>query len=393
MSQYELWLTDDRGRRLELLQDVAYLSFTRAVEQYGSLEFSVPFRPFASRFMPWFRPDWRVEVWRSPAHGYPLRREDVFLLRKPNVYTRSGDGMQMLRFYGRNGLDLLHRRHVVQRAGTQWARKSAPADDLMKAVVREQMLWGSALDEDGTADNSRAYPQNEFDVQTDASSGPSLTMSFEGKNVLEVLKDIRSATYQKNVEDENDLRVYFDVLPVNLAGNAPLGWLFVTRAGTYGTDLTANLPFSLENENIKAPSYSISHLDEINTVYAQGGGRGATQIIQRVDDAARQNSSRWNRCETVMSASNETTTTGLQDRGRSELNNNRPKTELPLVFLNTPGTAQSPRSLYGMDWNLGDRVRVQYADLEFQAEIKLVYLNVDEQGVEEVTGRNEVNSA
>jgi hypothetical protein len=235
--------------------------------------------------------------------------------------------------------------------------------------------------------------QDEFEVQTDSSSGPSLTLSFEGKNVLDVLKDIRSATFQKNVEDENDLRVYFDMLPVNLAGSAPLGWLFVTRAGLYGTDLTAGLPFSLENENIKTPSYSISHLEEINTVYAQGGGRGATQIIQRVDDAARQNSSRWNRCESVISASNETTTTGLQDRGMGELNKNRPKTELPLVFLSTPGTAQSPRSLYGVDWNLGDRVMVQYADLEFEAEIKLVYINVDEQGKDEVSGRNEVNSA
>lgn len=392
-ARYELWLTDDSGRRLGILDSLSYISYSRAVRQFGSLEFAVPFKPFYAQYNPFFRPDWRVEVWRSPAHEYPLRREDVFLLRKPNVYTRSEDGMQMLRFYARNGLDLLHRRIVAQRAGTQWTTKTDYADDMMKAIVREQMLYGSAVDEDGTQDNARAYPENEFTVASDSSGGPQITLNFEGKNVLDVLRDISAQTIQKNQDDATNNRIFFNVLPVNLPGSFPLGWRFYTRTGVYGTDRTDGIEFSIENENIKSPSYAISHLDEVNSIYVLGNGRGISQIIQKVQDTARVNASRWNLSEGAVSASSETDASGLTSRGESALEDNKPKEDLPLEFLNTPGSTNSPRSLYGIDWDLGDRLKVSYAGRQFEADVNLVYVSVDENGAETVTGRNEVNNA
>lgn len=391
MARYELWLTDDSGRRLGLLDNYAYISYSRAVRQFGSLEFSVPFKPFNAQYSPFFRPDWRVEVWRSPAHEYPLRREDVFLLRKPNVYTRAEDGMQMLRFYARNGLDLLHRRIVAQRAGTQWTTKTDYADDMMKDIVREQMLYDSAVDEDGVQDNTRAYPEGEFTVASDTSLGPQITQNFEGKNVLDILRTISDLTVQKHVDDSANQRIFFDVSPLNLSGSVPLGWRFSTRAGLYGTDRTDGIEFSLENENIDSPSYAISHLDEINTVYVQGNGRGSTQQIQIVQDTARSGTSRWNRCEGLLSVSAETDSTGLDARGAAELEANKPKEDLPLVFLNTPGTNSTPRSLYGLDWDLGDLLKVGYAGKHFESEVNLIYVSVNENGEESVTGRNEVN--
>lgn len=391
-SLFEVWLTDDHGARLTLLQDLSYLSYTRAVNQFGSVEFAVPFQPFSMKFNPWFMPDWRVEVWRRPTALLPLRREDVYLLRKPNVYTRNEDNVQMIRFYGRNGWDLLNRRFVIQRAGTQWAAKTDYADDMMKEIVREQMLYGSAVDENGTADNTRAWPSGEFSVQGNISLGPQITHNFDGKRVLDVLKNIKDMTFQKNADDSTKARIFFDVKPVDLSGTSPLGWQFVTLADLYGNDLTSGIEFSLENENIQAPTYAISHLEEINTVYVYGNGRGATQIIQQVQDATRAGSSRWNRCEGTVSASNETNTSGLTDRGSAELEDRKPVESLPLIFLNNPGNSVTPRSLYGLDWDLGDRVRVNYAGKQFEAEINLVYISMDENGAESLTGRNEVNN-
>lgn len=391
--KYELWLTDEAGQRMGMLNDYSYISYTRAVHQFGSLEFAVPFKPFTRRYPVWFMPDWRVEVWRSPGSEYPLRREDVFLLRKPNVYTRTDDNMQMLRFYGRNGWDLLNRRVVIQRAGTSHATKTDYADDMMKAIVREQMLYDSAVDEDGTPDNTRAYPEGEFSVASDVSAGPQISLSFEGKNVLDVLKTIKKQTFQLYTDDPDNARIWYDVRPISLPGSKPLGWRFETRAGLFGADRTNELEFSLENANISAPTYSISHLDEVNTVYVYGGGRGSTQIIQKVQDAARAGVSRWNLCETTISASNETDTAGLDSRGAAELEDKKPAEDLPLEFLNNPGGIHTPRSLYGLDWDLGDLLRVSYAGMQFEAEVNLVYISVNENGAESIGGRNEVNNA
>ena len=68
----------------------------------------------------------------------------------------------------------------------------------------------------------------------------------------------------------------------------------------------------------------------------------------------------------------------------------RPREELYVTFLNTPGGLHQPRSLYGVDWDLGDLVRVTYAGIQMEAEIVIVYVSYDENGEEEITGRNDV---
>jgi len=394
--EYELYLTDDHGRRKKLIRDTFFLSYTRAVSALGTCSLGLAFKPFIADFNPYFQPDWRLEIWRSPKYGTPLRREDVFMLRKFEVYTRREDSVQIIQFYGRNGIDLLNRRHIIQRATTQWTTKTDYADDMMKEIVREQMLYGSSVDEDGTQDNTRAWPNGEFSVESDKSAGPTITKSFEGKRVFDVLKDIKATSFQKYQDDpDNVKRIFFNVdpVPLSLSGNAsPLGWKFVTRSGLYGIDRTNGLEFSLENENIESPTYSLSHLDEVNSVYVQGGGRGETQIIEPVTDSARVISSSWNRVEKVTSASNETDTTGLQDAGTAELEKNKPAENLPVVFLNTPGNADTPRSLYGLDWDLGDRLPINYAGKQFEAEVNIIYVSVHDDGREEVTGRNEIQN-
>lgn len=395
-ATYEFWLSDDAGRRIDLLEDIAFASYARAVAGLGTLELGTPFRPFAKKFKTYFRPDWRIEAWRSAAYGVPMRCEDVFMLRKPNFYTRAEDGLDMLVFYGRNGLDLLKRRYVIQKPGSAYTDKTDLIDDMMKAIVREQMLYGSALDETGVVDNTRAYPQNEFIVQSDNGSGPSATRAFAGRCVYDVLKDLRNASIQLNASASTNSRIYFDVAPTWLSASAApagalQGWEFRTFANLRGTDRTTGIEFSVENENLTAPEYSLSHLDEFNTVYVTGNGRGESQSIEGVEDTARVNSSRWNRVEKLVSASNETSTTGLQSVGYTELENGKPREVLNAVFVNNAGGASVPRSLYGLDWDLGDKVRVNVAGKQFFAEIAIVHVGIDANGKETITGRNTIN--
>ena len=394
MATYELWLTDDSARRLLLLKDISFLNYTRTVSRLGVLQFGLPLDFIRNRINPFFVPDWRVEVWRSPANGIPLRREDVFMLRKPNVYTRQ-DSVVMIQFYGRNGIDLLNRRSVIQRPGTSYTSKTATADNIMKAIVREQMLYGSALDENGTVDNTRAWPQNEFRVQADLSLGPSLSRTFADRNVYDILKDLQAASFQYNMVSATNKKIYFDVVPVDISGSvtaytSPLGWEFRTYAGTFGTDRTTGVEFSMENENIADPSYALNRLDEVTSVIVKGNGQGASQLVQKVPDSVRLNASRWNRIEKILSATSEASTTALTDAGNAELFKDKPVEELNVTLVNSPGSQNAPRSLYGLDWDLGDLVRVNYAGKQFNMEITAAYVAVDENGKETVTGRNTV---
>lgn len=134
----------------------------------------------------------------------------------------------------------------------------------------------------------------------------------------------------------------------------------------------------------------MSHLEEVSSVIVRGNGQGLAQAVEIVDDATRVYSSRWNRVEKVINAGSETTAAALQSAGRAELYKDKPKEELPVTFLNTPGGPSSPRSLYGIDWDLGDLLRVDYADKQFDVEVGVVYVSVDENGQEEITGKNEV---
>ena len=391
MATYEFWLTDDRGVRIRILKDVAFASYTRAINGLGTCQFGLPLE-LVSDLVPYFQPDWRLEAWRSAAYGIPMRREDVFLLRKPVVYTRV-DNVQMIQYYGRNGVDLLKRRVVAQRGGTSWAKKTDQIDDMMKAFVREQMLYGSALDEDGVVDNTRAWPQGEFLVQADGGLGPSVTRDFAERAVFEICTELAKTSKQLHEDASANRKIYFDIVPEIVTGaqsGSTLGWEFRTYAEARGTDRTSGLEFSMENENIKEPNFSVDRLDEVTAVWVRGNGKGASQKVVGVEDSTRVNASRWNRVEKSLNASNATTTAELQDAGEAELGKGIPKEELTVTLLNTPGSSSVPRSLYGIDWDLGDLVRVNYAARQFEAEIAAIYVSVDENGEEEITGRSVV---
>lgn len=423
-SLYEFWLLDDTGRRLMLLNDFTFFSYSRSVRGYGTFEIGLPYKPFSERISPNFKVDWRVDVWRSPGIGYPMRREQTYLLRMYRIYTRN-DGVQIITFYGRDPKDLLNRRYIIQAAGTQWARKTDLADDMMKAIVREQMLFGNALDPDGVLDTTRAFPTGEFLVQGDLGLGPSISQNFSDRNVLDTLKDIQNATAQLALDEVSGYqKIYFDVVPIEIAGlvkemqaaavptgplfkeaglttlaqissirNAELGFRFETYAGLRGIDRTANQVFSQENNNLQYPYYSKSHLEEMNTIIVKGFGRGDSREYDIIADADRVNLSRWARYEGFVDASSEPDQTKLANEGEAMLYKRRPDDELSVTFLNIPGGPDSPRSLYGIDWDMGDLLPVEYAGKRFNVECEIVHVALSEEGKENITGMNMMNES
>jgi len=400
MATYELWLTDDSGQRMFSLEKYINFAYTRSALYLSTLQIQFNFKEWYEMVQPFFRPDWRIEVWRSPAYGYPLRREEMFMLRKPEVYTREEDAVQTIMLRGRNGTDLLNRRYVIQYADTVqttgYTEKSDNIDDMMKAIVREQMLYGSCRDYTGALDNDRAFPQGEFTVQADLSLGPVTKLSFVDRNVLDILRELMELSFNMNYTLATNRKIYFGVIPVDLTGttatlaepNARTGYEFRTFADLRGTDRTDGIEFSVENGNLKAPTYIESHFDEVNAVFVKGQGMDSGRAVLEVENLSLIKKSRWNRCEGVRSATYESDASGLQGEADVALGEGRPIFNLDAVFLNSPGSKNTPRSLYGIDWDMGDLLPASYAGKQFEIEVVNVYVSVDDKGNENITGRN-----
>jgi len=396
-ATYEVWLTDDSGRRITLLDKFISLSYTLSNLYLSTVQIQYPFKLWDELVSPIFKPDWRIDVWRSPAHGYPLKREDVFMLRKPEVYDRIEDGMRMIILRGRNGNDLLNRRFVVQYEDTAYTAKTDTIDNIMKAIVREQCLFGSCVDIGGVVDNERAFPQGEFTVQEDSSLGPTTTKGFADRKVLDVLRELYDESKALNFADSTSRKIYYAVVPVELDGTATTlaepsartGYRFMTFADRRGEDRTNGMVFSVENGNLSSPFYVEDHYDEVNAVYIKGKGEGTLRATYELENANLISASRWNRCETVRNSSFTDDNDTMIAEANAALGEGRPIINLDCEFLNTPGSENTPRSLYGIDWGLGDIVPVLYAGEQFDSEIFNVYVAVNQYGQENITGRTE----
>lgn len=417
-ATYEVWLLDDSGARIRQIEDFFFMSYSRVVQGLGVCQIGLSYDAFISQVQPYFSLDRRLEIWRSPAEGIVLRRDATFLLREPRIYSRESDGMRVIEFFGRSPIDLLGRRVIPQYAGSSYTTKTDQIDDMMNAIIRENALFGSAVDETGVVDNDRAFPQYEFSVQADRSLGPSITLSFADTRLMDTLEKLRDISFQKNADNSSNRKIYFDVVPDDLnnyviyildadgeifldeAGDgildetsfetlSPIGFQFRTIADRFGQDITDTIEFSEENGNFEAPSYLKSHMEEVNAVYVKGQGEGFSRMVETVVDQARIDTSRWNRMEDLAEASNETLAAGLQSVGNERLGDKEPREDLYGTFLNVPEGPDNPSSLYGLDWDLGDLVKIKFAGQYFEAEIKTIHVSVNADG-ENILGRNVV---
>lgn len=380
-SSYEFWLTDDAGRRLALIDKYAFASYTRPTHGYGVIQMGIPYDYFIKKVPDIFRPDWRIDVWRSPEDGFPLRREGSFFLRKFVVYQRVTDGLRILDYYGRSPLDIL-RRQTVSGDSALWS-KTGPIDDMMKEIVTDWFVdvagpLGSvpyAINAAGTGFD----PTGEFAVEKDFSLGPSVSQDFYGRQVLDVLKDLKATSFFMNIDDpDNNHRVFFDVVEGPGLENG-FGYIFRTYTDLRGNSRVGGPVFSMANGNIAEPTYYEDRLDEytqFSTLTGSGGG-GSAESPDRL-------LSRWNVIY-MKQLSNQASADQLLYENQADI-------ALNVTFLNTPGSAQQPRSLYGVDWDMGDLLPVEFAGKKMNCEVAIVYVSINEDGQEKVIGRTDVNA-
>ena len=365
-ASYEFFLTDDAGKRIALMKNYSFASYSRSTRGLGIIQFGLPLKEILSYTPRMFQPDVRIDVWRSPDIGYQKRREGSFFLRKFHIYSREEDNMLMIEFFGRCPLDILRRWSVYSITESNY-KKTDNIDDMMKAVVTQEFIT-----------DAHTVPVGEFTVDGDLGLGPSATHTFLGKTVRDVCDELKAISFNKNAESSANRRIFFDVVegPGQTGG---FGYVFRTYADLRGTDRTDGTVFSVENGNLKSPEYYEDYLDQITVAQVN------TVQVSNADRLA----SRWNN---IMEYRNGTPTDSAASTalGNQMLSDGKKDVALSAFFLSTPGSKMQPRSLYGIDWDLGDLLPVQYAGINMNAEVEIVWVAVNEAGEENIVGANKV---
>jgi len=158
---YVVWLTTDAGHRLQIIDGWSYLRYNMIANGVGRLELALP----SSFDLSILRVDQLVEIWRTSAFGQ-MAYEGSYLVRRL-VTERSDEGQESHVLFGPDINALLARRIVAYAAGTAQASKTDQADDMMKAIVRENL--GSLA-----SDADRDWTQEGLSVAGDAGLGPLL---------------------------------------------------------------------------------------------------------------------------------------------------------------------------------------------------------------------------
>lgn len=369
-GRYLFWYTDAAGNKLQQLSRFAFANFTRVVNGTGILTIGLPMAAYGDIF----RKDYRIEVWRAP-NGVPTRRlENIFFMQRPHIYTRESDGVTILEMAGHDPFGLLERRIVKYYAGEAQTSKSGAIDDIMKEIVDENMGAAAFTDD---PDRAIPYDKGYFTVQGATSLGASVTKSFAYRNVHDIIAELAN---QSRVDTPE---IYYDVVPITTTT-----FQFQTFVNQRGADRRFSsgntaMVFSLKKGSLESPSYEKSYFGSANVVYAGGQGVDNARNVQERQDESLEVESIWARAEAFRSAVNETTTAGVQSAGDAELAERRPRLSFNTNFVEAPG------AIYGVDWDFGDRVTVDYAGQLIDATVRVVYFSVNENGEETLYARAE----
>jgi len=292
-----------------------------------------------------FEPDGLLEGWWADAEqGIAWRREFVGLCVDPRKWTDAEGG----KHYQISGLgleDLLARTIIDQDAGSAASRKTGVGETVLKAWVDQEA---------GPGAGARARPG--LSIEAGAAAGPNWSGQRSNRNLLTVCQQVAEAS----------------------------GLQFgITRTGAFTfefrvwapTDRRTTVRFAEAYGNMGEPSVIQTQSEVANWIKAGGDGAGASRDVAYDTDAASIALSPWGRRERFVNAGGQGVGDELDDRAAQELVANRARVGLDFAVLQTPGT------LYGKHYFLGDTVTAIYDGLSYSRRIDAVRWSVTAAGV------------
>jgi hypothetical protein len=372
-SYYELTIADAFGNNIGRLNQFASLQYVLRENAVGALTLTTPDVSLFNAISE----DWRIRVWRSIDGGAMYQEGSgtdgaLFLITQKSIAT-GADGLTLMSLACADAKDILARRTIDWYAGTSYTSKSAPIDDMMKAIVREN-LGASGPYSGSSATGRDLVTAGVLSIQTDTSAVVSRSKAFAWRSVLPVLQEIASSA------SDTDALAFFDIVELET------GILeFRTYANYRGVDRSYTLSSGVINPNLlivspdngslTEPSVSYDWSTEYNAVRAAGEGEGSARLINIALDQSRINRSPFARRERFLDSRNSgTSVIGLFYEAVSELLANRARVRLAGRITESVGVK------YGREYRHGDLVTADAFGIRFNARVTSVTVTVDVNG-------------
>lgn len=372
-ANYQPMMTRDTGEDLALLDNFLSIDYVKVVGAVGSFVIRVPGHLSTDIL----RQDNQLRIFRETP-SLTSHMDFVGLLRSWE-FTTASDGAEVTKLMGPDLNDLVRRRIVAYASGSINARTSvAFVDDSMKDLASENL--GS-----GATDTTRDLTGNGFGVQGDDSVGPDVQAAFSWRNLQRVLDQLSDSSRTAGSQ------TFWFIIPTGIDADGTLQFQFQTAISIPGADRSWDpvidrnpMVFGLDHGNLSDPSLLYDYSGEINYVYVGGNDQGEAREIVERSDQARIDVSIFNRIETFVNASQDSSG-DLAALGDAELAEGRPRVRFTGKLLSNE---QTP---YG-EWGLGDLVTIDYIE-QFNALVRMVNVRVTEGGIEDIWGSAEFESA
>lgn len=389
-DRYECRLYDWSGSLLSVLDTWRSLSASIRINGISSHQISMDSNdPKVSLF----KKDYIFEIRRR---NDLIDWQTIYLgFHRTPQYQISVDGYEIFTSYGRSFEDLLRRRSL---AYAEPYCKSGPADNVMKALVRENCTL-DARNIPLTKQNvctvfTGIYPDFppgtvfipgffeppppplnitttvltrikdgtflNFTVAEDQSVAPEWTGDRAYKNLLDVLQEISLSR-----------EVDFAVIPSPNLGSFEFKTYYPLGTDRSVTSGVVPHIFAPEFGNVSVPSFVISATEEVTTLIVLGSGSLSTRnkLVNFTQDAF---DSPWNDIELIRDARNEKSPNALDSIIDSELAKAGAKETLTFDVI------QTPSSTFGLHYFLGDLVTMRMGTIVRDKRILGVDLNVSE---------------
>lgn len=363
MAEHEIWLARPDGEPIQLLENYTYLKYTRTVNGIGWFEMRLP-HTFDINVLD---VDRLIEIWRRPV-GDSLKWQMTGFLRRWGAETRRGQTHVFIEGPGQN--HIIDNRIVAYKGGQAQTEKSGLADDVMKALVRDNVGPDSGDDPYG-----RTRIQVNFTVAADVAAGPQYDGDFQWQALPDALQDISDHAHAKGTP------VYWDVVQMS-SGN----FQFRTYANQRGIDRTAEpvaLTFGQEFGNMSEPRLEEDWIKERNVIYGGGQGEGQDRTIDPEKDVGRIFRTIWNRREAFQDARGEKTTLGVAKKAFARLVASKPRRKLSGRLMSVPN------SLYDVHWGFGDKVPATAFGFQFDGFVQSVTITLKGKRRENIDARIE----
>ena len=356
-TEYQVALYTANGARLAILDRFVSLEYARVLNNIGAFSIVLP-SDFDITLIDWNR---RIDIWRKPPDSIGRRDFSGFIMSWDFDVDELGE--QTISIIGSDHNDLLRRRIIAYAAGLTTAEKTDNTDDMIKAIIRENLGASAPIIRNIATDYG-------FTVDADTAQGPTVSRGFSRRNMLDMIRDIA------DISRNNETELFFEI--VRDSDTTMRFSTFINQRQDRTADSAAPLIFSRSRGNLSRAKYRVDYRDHANVIYCGGQGEEINREIAVATDEIGSTVA-IARVEKFVDARQENEWLGVVAASQSALIENRPRKEFTATIQDALG------SIYGTDWDLGYRVTASEFGLQFDCLIRAVTVKKNKDSSEQVT--------